>query len=67
MFPALALPPHVQGDGHTMCNIDSAEAAAKLVPSDYHLRGHMDIEKLDSALCQDIKAGIGDVLRVLFA
>ena len=34
-----------------------AEAAAKHVPPDYHMRGHMDIERLDDVLCQDIKVG----------
>ena len=53
---ALALTPRVQGDGHTMCNVETAEAAAKLVQANYHLRGQMNIEKLDSVLCQDIKA-----------
>ena len=50
----------MQGDGHTMCNVPTAEAAAQLMPErKYHLRGHMDIETLDAAVCKDIKVRCG--------
>lgn len=52
-----ACSPLPQGDGITMCGVDSATTAAARVPEGYTLRGPLRLQRLDSVL----RPALGDI------